>query len=50
MPLIEKPTEEDVNKFHEIYISELIQLFERHVDFYDKGAKLIIWDRIKPKL
>ena len=47
---IESPTDEEVNKYHALYVEELKKLFERHVDKYDPGAKLIIWDEKKPKL
>lgn len=50
IPFIENPTDKDINYYHEKYIQNLIELFEKYVDRYDPGAKLIIVDRIKPKL
>lgn len=42
LPKIENPTTEDINKYHKIYIQSVVDLFNRHVDKCDPGAKLYL--------
>jgi 2-acylglycerol O-acyltransferase 2 len=37
VPKIEHPTDEDVNKFHQMYIDELQRLYETYKDVYHKN-------------
>jgi len=44
LPRLEKPTEEEVKKYHLMYVSALIELFDKHKGQYcEKGAKLEVW-------
>jgi len=45
IPTIEKPTKEDVNKYHKLYIDSLIDLFESNKAKYaaDPSATLEIF-------
>jgi len=43
-PKIEKPTKNEIDYYHNLYVEELKSLFNRHVNDLDPGAKLIIWD------
>jgi 2-acylglycerol O-acyltransferase 2 len=44
MPFIETPTKEEIQKYHDIYISELTKLFDEHKEKYldDKNTELEI--------
>lgn len=48
LPQIENPTAEEVDKYHNLYVQEVIQLFNRNVDKYDPGSELKIWGSHKP--
>lgn len=51
IPKIEKPTKEDVNQYHQIYMKSVRELFNRHVDKCDPGAKLVFDNELfKPKM
>ncbi|GAB5031861.1 diacylglycerol acyltransferase partial [Nannochloropsis oceanica] len=44
LPRLDKPTEEEVGKYHLMYVSALMELFEKHKRQYcEKGAKLELW-------
>lgn len=43
MPLIEKPGKEDINKYHEIYIKNLISLYDKYKDIYGGSKSLKIY-------
>jgi 2-acylglycerol O-acyltransferase 2 len=42
IPKIEKPTKEDIDKYHEIYLNELTQLFNEHKDKYLKNKNTVL--------
>jgi len=41
IPHISKPSKEDINKYHKIYMQSVRDLFNRFVDKCDPGAKLV---------
>jgi hypothetical protein len=43
LPKIENPTENDILKYHKVYIDSLIDLYYRHTNKYGDGEKLIIY-------
>ncbi len=43
LPQIGMPSPQLIERYHEIYITHLKELFYRHVDKYDPGAKLVIY-------
>jgi len=43
LPTIENPTEKDVNKYYGQYLDNLQDLFDKNVEKYDPGAKIVWW-------
>lgn len=44
LPRLEKPTEEEVQKYHQLYVKALMELFDKHKGEYAQpGAKLEVW-------
>ncbi len=43
LPKIENPSDEEVKKFHELYVNELTRLFYKFNDIYGDGNKLEIY-------
>ncbi len=39
LPKIEQPTKQDIDEWHEKYISALVNLYDSHKDIYDKDRK-----------
>jgi len=42
LPHITEPTEEDISKYHQTYITELKKLFDQHRETYSPGAELLL--------
>lgn len=43
MPLIPHPTKEDIDKYHQIYIEELVRLFNKYAERFNKTQQLKIY-------
>lgn len=43
IPKTENPTEEDILKYHKIYMDSLIELYYKHTNKYGDGGKLIVY-------
>ncbi|KRX09352.1 hypothetical protein PPERSA_04658 [Pseudocohnilembus persalinus] len=53
MPKIDNPTQQEIDKYHSIYLMRVKQIFEKNVDKYDPGAELKFWGEskfVRPKL
>lgn len=39
VPKIEEPTNEDIDRWHDVYVQALVKLYDEYKDKYDKDRK-----------